>query len=187
MKVMKDKGFTRTNLRTNLSGFTLIELLVVITIMAILIIISISTFSSFQKGARDDKRRSDLGVIQSLLQQYYSDQGFFPALAPAPNPLTFGSSLTNCTGNPNINPCSSPNPTKNYSSKLPVDLTATTPFLYHPYASLSPQTECDNTSATTKCVIYCLYAKMEKTSDKQDTACPNTYDPTVDGYEVISP
>ena len=132
-------------------GFTLIELLVTISIIAILSAIGLVAYSTVLKQGRDSKRQADLRSIQSALEQYNSDQGFYPA--PSPSPFTPGSSLNNCTGNPNT-PCSS---TKVYLNTIPSDPTGSPQYSY-----------------TASSTSYCLYAKMENSSLPAPTVCPYT-------------
>jgi len=66
-----------------LRGFTLIELLVVIAIIGILAtIITVSLTSARAKG-RDAKRISDIRTLQLALEEYYNDNGFYPATQAA--------------------------------------------------------------------------------------------------------
>lgn len=65
---------TSTTLSVNKSkGFTLVELLVVVAIIAVLSVIGITIFTSVQKGARDAKRKADVGAISKALEAHYND------------------------------------------------------------------------------------------------------------------
>ena len=67
-------------------GFTLIELLVVIAIIGILAsIITVSLQSSRAKG-RDAKRISDIRTVQLALEEYYNDNGYYPAALSSISP-----------------------------------------------------------------------------------------------------
>lgn len=59
----------------NSKGFTLIELLVVITILGILVTLTLVTINpaEAQKKARDTQRLKDMATIQSIVEQYLSD------------------------------------------------------------------------------------------------------------------
>jgi len=60
-------------------GFTLIELLVVIAIIGLLAsIISVSLVSARAKG-RDARRISDIKTISLAIEEYYNDNGAYPA------------------------------------------------------------------------------------------------------------
>ncbi len=61
-------------------GFTLIELLVVITIIGILAAIGIVSYSSSRASARDAKRISDIGRIQTSVEQYFNSYNGYPGV-----------------------------------------------------------------------------------------------------------
>lgn len=65
-------------IRNRKTGFTLIEILVAATIIAILIAISTVSYTSVNKRARDAKRKSDLEQLRSALEQYRTDNGYYP-------------------------------------------------------------------------------------------------------------
>lgn len=56
-------------------GFTLIELLVVITILGILVTLALVTINpaEAQKKARDTQRLKDMATVQSIVEQYLTD------------------------------------------------------------------------------------------------------------------
>lgn len=125
-------------------GFTLVELLITISIIAILSAIGLVAYSSVMKQGRDSKRQSDLRSIQSALEQYYSDQGFYPS------DITYGSPLS-ANG-------------KTYLNTIPTGA--------YCYKSLKPTQTCDSIIQLTElcinsgvtanmCVSYCLYAELE--------------------------
>lgn len=59
-------------------GFTLIEILVSVTILAVLTAIAVTSYSSINKKSRDTKRKSDLSQLQTALEMYRSDYGYYP-------------------------------------------------------------------------------------------------------------
>ena len=76
------------------SGFTLVELLVTISIISILSGFIVSNLLGGRIRSRDAQRKSDLRQMQSALEMYRADQGFYPLTAnfPAcPNSLVSGS------------------------------------------------------------------------------------------------
>lgn len=129
------------------NGFTLIELLVTISIIAILAAIGMVSYQVILKNSRDAKRQADFKVLQSALEQYHADQFFYPDSSPA---LTFGSAITNCTGN--ITGCTT---TKTYLNIVPRDPVGSPEYAYVPTTI-----GCDNSGAT-RCTSYCLYSKVE--------------------------
>lgn len=150
-------------------GFTLIELLVVISIIGILIALSLAAFQGVRRAARDGKRQSDLKIIQSALEQYRSDQNFYPF------EITSGAAITSSTGRP----APTPTPLRTYLSQVPTDPQGAV-YIYQ----ASPLSPACNNSSGNYCLNYCLYAAVENTATAADTACPNQPDYN---YEVTSP
>lgn len=139
-------------------GFTLLELLIVITIIAILSAIAMVAYSNYLKSARDVRRQSDLKIIQSALERYHANNLNYPADIASLTP--------------------------SYLSTPPADPIASNLYQYKPYISASDRVSiCDNSTPTTQCTRYCLYAKMENSVQKSD------YCPDLSGYtlEVPSP
>lgn len=132
-------------------GFTLIELLVVISIIAILTTIGLVSYLEFSKKGRDAKRQADLGGIQSALQQYNSDHGFYPLLN-AGGCNTNGTFKVDCALT-NVSYATNP---KTYLNKIPKEPVATN----NQYCFVALPSGCNN--AATKCTNYELYATLEK-------------------------
>jgi len=59
-------------------AFTLFELLVSISIIAILTAIAVVSYSKAQIKARDARRIQDVDAVSKSLEQYYSDNNFYP-------------------------------------------------------------------------------------------------------------
>jgi general secretion pathway protein G len=59
-------------------GFTLIELLVVIAIIGVLSSVVLASLNSARAKARDAERLSDLHQLQTALELYYGDHGYYP-------------------------------------------------------------------------------------------------------------
>lgn len=165
-------------LTSRYTGFTLIELLIVISIIALLSLIGLVAYSSFLKTSRDNKRQSDLKIIQSALEDYHSDQFFYPGS------MSFSAtfSLTSVTGNP-----SPPTVVKTYLNNVSIGPTGLSEYQYQAYkwnASGTDYINCTDSdnlqTSTNKCIKYCLYAKMEGTAPTSDQGC-NTNFPA-DGY-----
>lgn len=149
------------------SGFTLIELLVTITIIAILSAIGLVIFSTVMRQGRDSKRMSDLRSIQSALEQYYSDQGFYPSRSIFRIDLQNGAAFTSSRGNP-----SPPSPVKIYMNSLPQDPTGSLIYIYDTFTS-DGNLSCANDAPVRYCVSYCLYAHLENQPTSLPT--PPTY------------
>lgn len=64
--------------RTLSRGFTLIELLIVISILGILATLVVVNLSGARKSARDAERIDNLKTIQTALESYFNDKGYYP-------------------------------------------------------------------------------------------------------------
>ena len=61
------------------AGFTLIELLVVIAIIGILATLLILQLNTARSKGRDAKRITDINQLQTAIEQYFDDNGSYPA------------------------------------------------------------------------------------------------------------
>lgn len=151
-------------------GFTLIELLITITIIAILSAIGLVIYSSVLRQGRDSKRQSDLRSIQSALEQYHLDMGYYPysnGVAGLDDRLNLPeANFTSDTGNP-----SPPATQKTYLNSLPHDPTNPTGTNRYKYVAVGPTSPCDNSSSN-RCNSYCLYARLENSNPGLPSACP---------------
>lgn len=77
-------------LKMQRKGFTLIELLVVIGIIGIFAAVAVSSYGSYRKSARDDRRIGDLRATAQALQLFFLRCGFYPG--------GFDASLGKCIG-----------------------------------------------------------------------------------------
>ena len=148
--MLSKKGFTLINRRTikgNHSGFTLIELLIVLTIISVLSAIGLIAYNNFLKSSRDSKRQADLKLIQSALEDYHSDQLYYPPSITSDVPLK------------------SADETKTYLNKVPKDPLSSAGYLY-----VADPSGCSESS----CLRYCLYAVMERLPSYTDdpVKCP---------------
>lgn len=144
-------------MRKKAAGFTLVELLVVVSIIAILVAMAIGTYSSFQKKGRDTKRQSDLNVIQSALEQYHADQGFYPVSGI----IDADVGITNLSGRPAPLPLPRVVTYLQQIPRDPLQSPSDTPPLYYRYVSIP--NGCNNSSAGTGnyCTNYCLWTCLE--------------------------
>jgi len=78
-------------LKRNTQWFTLVELLVVITILAIISVVAYQNFGWAVDKAVSGRKISDLGTIETALQQFKTDKNFYPM------PINY-SSTTNLWG-----------------------------------------------------------------------------------------
>lgn len=68
------------SLKQKSKGFTIVELLIVIVVIAILATLVIVTFTGIQQKARDSKRETDIDALDSHLEAFYADNGYYPTI-----------------------------------------------------------------------------------------------------------
>lgn len=62
-------------------GFTIVELLIVIVVIGILATLVIVTFTGIQQRARNTVRQTEINAIQSHVEAFYAQNGYYPTLA----------------------------------------------------------------------------------------------------------
>lgn len=68
------------SLKKRQSGFTIVELLIVIVVIGILAALVITTYGGIQSKARNGKRQSDLASLQTNVEAFYTQSGYYPSL-----------------------------------------------------------------------------------------------------------
>lgn len=82
-------------LRFGLTGFTLVEILVVLGVVGVLsTFLLVGSFAS-RAQTRDNRRLTDLQIVQQSLQLFYSKCGFYPGRY---NPNPIGGGESRCLG-----------------------------------------------------------------------------------------
>lgn len=69
------------SLKKRSQGFTIVELLIVIVVIGILALLVITTYSGIQQKARNSKRQTDIQAVQTQLEAFFQDNGYYPSLA----------------------------------------------------------------------------------------------------------
>ncbi len=65
----------------NKKGFTIVELLIVIVVIGILATLVIVTFTGIQQKGRNSQRQTDINAVDSHVESFYAQHGFYPTLA----------------------------------------------------------------------------------------------------------
>lgn len=143
---------------TNPTGFTLIEILISISVMAVVFGAVITSSAKIQQNSRNAKRQADLRTIQSVLQQYYADQNYYPFSAV--NGELLPTSLT--SSYKSVDP--PPAPVKTYMNTLPTDPNTQAAYCYKAKLNAGTITDCTVNNEATRCHSYKLYAVLEGVS-----------------------
>jgi prepilin-type N-terminal cleavage/methylation domain-containing protein len=82
------------SLKQKSKGFTIVELLIVIVVIAILATLVIVTFAGIQQKARDSKRETDIDALDSHLEAFYANNGYYPTITDLTTPSWVSSNMT---------------------------------------------------------------------------------------------
>jgi prepilin-type N-terminal cleavage/methylation domain-containing protein len=69
------------SLKNKSKGFTIVELLIVIVVIGILATLVIVTFTGIQQKARNSQRQTDINAVDSHVEAFYAQYGFYPTQA----------------------------------------------------------------------------------------------------------
>jgi general secretion pathway protein G len=143
--------------RKRQEGFTIVELLIVIVIIGILATLVIVTFTGIQQRARNTKRTTDINAVDSHLEAYNANNGFYPTLTQM-NTAAFLSA--NLKG---LDPSALQDPQG--SSQTLVSSPAAKSYAYQPTDDNG--NACDD--VTTNCTKFTLTASYEGTVNGAST------------------
>lgn len=73
------------SLKKRNQGFTIVELLIVIVVIGILAAIVVATYNGIQQKARNTKRQADMTSLQTQLEVFFQQNGYYPSLGDMNN------------------------------------------------------------------------------------------------------
>jgi type IV pilus assembly protein PilA len=94
------------SLKKNDKGFTIVELLIVIVVIGILALLVITTYSGIQSKARDAKRQSDLKSLQTQIEAFFSQNGYYPNITDLNSSTWRATNMKSLDSNALIDPSS---------------------------------------------------------------------------------
>lgn len=154
------------SLKKSNQGFTIVELLIVIVVIGILALLVITTYSGIQAKARNSKRQSDVKSLQTQLEAFFSQNGYYPSLTDMNNSAWLGTNMKSLDQNALIDPS---NPTQ---SKTLVTAPALKSYSYAVTNSAGASCEADDTT----CAKYTLTASYEGTVNGSATFAASNLD-----------
>jgi len=141
------------SLKKRNQGFTIVELLIVIVVIGILALLVITTYSGIQAKARNSKRSSDMKSLQTQLEAFFSQNGYYPSLTDMNGAAWLTTNMKSLDQNALIDPS---NPTQ---SKTLVTAPVAKSYAYAVTNSAGTSCEADDTT----CAKYTLTATYEGT------------------------
>ena len=154
------------SLKKRNQGFTIVELLIVIVVIGILALLVITTYSGIQSKARNSKRTSDIKSLQTHIEAFFSQNGYYPSRADINNDAWLTTNMKSLDKNALIDP---KNPTQSN------DVVAAAAANSYAYAvTNSSDTSCESDDTT--CAKYTLTATYEGTVNGSTTAVAKNLD-----------
>jgi prepilin-type N-terminal cleavage/methylation domain-containing protein len=154
------------SLKKRNQGFTIVELLIVIVVIGILALLVITTYSGIQAKARNSKRASDVKSLQTQIEAYFSQNGYYPSRTDMNSDTWLGTNMKSLDKNAMVDP---KNPTQSNDF---VASPAANSYAYAVTDSSGNSCESDDT----QCAKYTLTATYEGTVNGQSTAVAQNLD-----------
>ena len=154
------------SLKKRNQGFTIVELLIVIVVIGILALLVITTYSGIQQKARNSKRQSDLSSVQTQLEAFYQNTGYYPSRTDVNSDTWLAANMKSLDKNALIDPSNATQ--SNDMAASP----AAKVYSYQVTDSSGNSCESDDTT----CAQYTLTATFEGTVNGQSTATKSNLD-----------
>lgn len=157
------------SLKKSNKGFTIVELLIVIVVIGILALLVITTYSGIQAKARNSKRTSDIKSLQTQLEAYFSQNGFYPSRADlnqGTDPGTNANSTWAAANMKSLDQNALVDPSNPHQSRNLASTPADKVYSYAPTQS-DGTTSCESDDTT--CAQYTLTASYEGTVNGNPT------------------
>ncbi len=151
----------------NNRGFTIVELLIVIVVIGILALLVITTYSGIQAKARNSKRQTDIQSLQTQLEAFFSQNGYYPSLANLNDSSWLNTNMKSLDQNALIDPSNPSN------SKTLLGSPAAKSYSYNVKQS-DGTTSCESDDTT--CAKYTLTSTYEGTVNGQSTYVKSNLD-----------
>lgn len=153
------------SLKNNKKGFTIVELLIVIVVIGILALLVVTTYGGIQAKARNSKRSADVAAVQTQLEAFFSQSGYYPSLADMNNATWLSTNMKSLDTGALADP-------SNTQSKTLVAVAAAKSYAYAPLNSGGTSCEADDTT----CASYTLTATYEGTVNGSSTVVKKNLD-----------
>lgn len=154
------------SLKKRNQGFTIVELLIVIVVIGILALLVITTYSGIQSKARNSKRSSDISTIQTQLEAFFQNSGYYPSLADMNNATWLSTNMKSLDTGALVDPSNAT------QSKTLLAAPAAKSYSYN--VKDASDASCETTD--TNCAKYTLTATYEGTVNGAGTIAKSNLD-----------
>jgi len=151
-------------------GFTIIELLIVIVVIGILGLLVVTTYSGIQAKSRNASRQKELKDLQSQIEAFYSQNGYYPNLTDMNSPSWRATNMKNLNDSDLVDPSSNCDPAK--QSCLGGDQNGVAKQFEYYATQSDGVTNCNgklNSGADQNCAQYTLTATYEGSVNNSQT------------------
>ena len=149
-------------------GFTIVELLIVIVVIGILALLVITTYSGIQAKARNSKRQTDIQSLQTQLEAFFSENGYYPSLGDMNSPTWRAANMKSLDQNALVDPSSNCDPSKTTANCLASSPSAKV-YSYQVGNGQGDGVGASCEDSDTTCAKYTLTAKYDGTVNGQTT------------------
>jgi len=153
-------------------GFTIVELLIVIVVIGILALLVITTYSGIQAKARNAKRGSDIKSLQTQIEAFFSQNGYYPSLGDLNGASWRSTNMKSLDSNAIVDP-------SEQSTCLTNDNCLKSSAQAKAYSYVvtdSSGNSCEGAGNDVNCAKYTLTATYEGTVNGQSTAVAQNLD-----------
>jgi general secretion pathway protein G len=157
--------------RNDTRGLTLVELLIVIVVIGILALLVITTYSGIQAKARNAKRQTDIQSLQTQMEAFFSQNGYYPSRADMNSSSWRTTNMKSLDAGALVDPSSTCDPTATDAACL-VSAAAAKSYSYD--VTDSSGASCETTD--TNCAQYTLTATYEGTVNGASTYSKSNLD-----------
>ena len=155
------------SLKKQSKGFTIVELLIVIVVIGILALLVITTYSGIQAKARNTKRQTDLKSLQTKLEAFYNDNGYYPNLADMQSTTWLKSNMKGIDTTSTVDP-SAPSSTTD-SIVAATSATDNHAKSYAYFVTDASDNSCEGAGNDVNCAKYTIIATYEGTVNGNST------------------
>ena len=160
------------SLKKQNKGFTIVELLIVIVVIGILALLVITTYAGIQAKARNSKRVTDLKSLQTKLEAFYNDNGYYPNLGDMQSNTWLTANMKGIDLTSTVDPSAANTVTNDIVNATSATDNHAKQYAY--FVTDASGSSCAGAGNDVNCAKYTLIATYEGTVNGQTTTVVNS-------------